>query len=173
MRGENALCLCCSIPCLLTLFIWMGLSLQNYKPNCYIEDFYVPALNKHINSTATTAANFIFFDLKLQNVMEDNDGHKKTAHRRDVVLTHGVNWDDAFAAVLNGSKVVFRVDLAGKVKLKRFFSYSRTKALVVGADVEVDGSGNKVRRKAIKLKSGRSGKPKLQLEAGGSFISSF
>ncbi|KAL2457921.1 Protein NDR1 [Forsythia ovata] len=203
MGGETTLCLCCSIPCLLTLFIWMGLSLQNYKPNCYIEDFYVPALNKHINSTATTAANFIFFDLKLQNVMEENgvlydtinltfsyglnpsvpigkytlpgayQGHKKTAHRRDIMPTHGVNWDDAFAAVLNGSKVVFRVDLAGKVKFKRFFSYSRTKALVVGADVEVDGSGNKVRRKAIKMKSGGRGKPKLQLEAGGSLISSF
>ncbi|KAL2457918.1 Protein NDR1 [Forsythia ovata] len=93
-------------------------------------------------------------------------GHKKTAHRRDIVPTHRVNWDDAFAAILNGSKVVFRVDLAGKVKFKRFFSYSRTKALVVGADVEFDGSVIRSDGRLSKMKSTGGGKPKLQLEAG-------
>ncbi|KAL2541201.1 Adenine phosphoribosyltransferase [Abeliophyllum distichum] len=100
-------------------------------------------------------------------------GHKKTTHRRDIVSTYGVNWDDAFAAVLNGSKVVFRVDSAEKVKSKRLFSYSRMKSLFVGGDVEIDGFDNRFRQKTIKLKSRGGGKPKLQLEAGGYLIIPF
>ncbi|KAL2510762.1 Pribosyltran domain-containing protein [Abeliophyllum distichum] len=100
-------------------------------------------------------------------------GHKKTTHRRDIVSTYGVNWDDAVAAVLNGSNVVFRVDSAEKVKLKRLFSCSRMKSLVVGGDVEIDGSDNKFRQKTIKLKSRGGDKPKLQLEAGGYLIIPF
>ncbi|PIN12647.1 hypothetical protein CDL12_14734 [Handroanthus impetiginosus] len=80
-------------------------------------------------------------------------GHDKAAHRCDVVETRGMPWLDAFAAVSNGSTVVFTVELFTAVKLKRFFgSYSKTKQLLLGADVEVNGYGERVQKKSIKLK---------------------
>ncbi|PIN12649.1 hypothetical protein CDL12_14736 [Handroanthus impetiginosus] len=80
-------------------------------------------------------------------------GHDKAARRCNVVETRGMPWLDAFAAVSNGSTVVFRVELSAAVKLKRFFgSYSKTKHLLLGANVEVNGYGEKVHKKSIKLK---------------------
>lgn len=60
----------------------------------------------------------------------------------------------AFGAVSNGSTVIFRVDLATRVKFKIMFWYTKRHSLVVGGDVEVNNSGKKMRKKPIKLKSG-------------------
>ncbi|KAL0380506.1 UNVERIFIED_CONTAM: hypothetical protein Sangu_0114900 [Sesamum angustifolium] len=55
------------------LVICFCLSFQNHKPKCYITDLFVPALNTYTNiSSATRANTFIFFDLKLENVMPFN-----------------------------------------------------------------------------------------------------
>ncbi|KAL9145209.1 hypothetical protein ABFS82_13G026000 [Erythranthe guttata] len=78
-------------------------------------------------------------------------------YRREVVESQGVPWEDAVKAVLNGSKVVFRVDLAARPKFKRQFgTYSKKKDVRIGADVEVDGTGLKVKRKDIRLNSAAS-----------------
>ncbi|KAL0388361.1 UNVERIFIED_CONTAM: hypothetical protein Sradi_2717900 [Sesamum radiatum] len=53
-------------------FICFCLSFQNHKPKCYITDLFVPALNTYTNSSTTRANTFIFFDLKLENVMPFN-----------------------------------------------------------------------------------------------------
>ncbi|KAL0287475.1 UNVERIFIED_CONTAM: hypothetical protein Scaly_2764300 [Sesamum calycinum] len=53
-------------------FIYFCLSFQNHKPKCYITDLFVPALNTYTNSSTTRANTFIFFDLKLENVMPFN-----------------------------------------------------------------------------------------------------
>ncbi|PIN11089.1 hypothetical protein CDL12_16320 [Handroanthus impetiginosus] len=80
-------------------------------------------------------------------------GRDKAAHCCDVAETRGMPWLDASAAVSNGSTVVFRLELSAAVKLKRFFgSYSKTKQLLLGANVEVNGYGEKVQKKNIKLK---------------------
>ncbi|KAL0456935.1 UNVERIFIED_CONTAM: hypothetical protein Slati_1032700 [Sesamum latifolium] len=55
------------------LFICFSFSFQNHKPKCYITDLFLPALNTYTNISSTTRANtFIFFDLKLENVMPFN-----------------------------------------------------------------------------------------------------
>ncbi|KAK6154402.1 hypothetical protein DH2020_008650 [Rehmannia glutinosa] len=171
---------CCSFiftSGLTALFMW--LSLRTYKPTCSIQHFYVPALNKSDNSSANHT---IFFDLKLDNNMKDkgvhydninltffytqNDsrllianytvpafyqGHGKKARRKNLVEASGAPWA---AAVSNGSTVGFRVGLATRVKFKIMFWYTKRHSLVVGGDVAVDGSGGKVKKKGIKLKSG-------------------
>ncbi|KAL9145239.1 hypothetical protein ABFS82_13G028400 [Erythranthe guttata] len=113
------------------LFICFCLSFQNHKPLCHVVDFYAPALDTYsINNNNYNINNtFVFFDLKLENVMPfngllygdlnltfsygDPPGRKigslglpgfyqrmrKTAHRRDVANTRGVPWADAFASV--------------------------------------------------------------------------
>ncbi|XP_012852389.1 PREDICTED: uncharacterized protein LOC105972000 [Erythranthe guttata] len=66
----------------------------------------------------------------------------ETDYRREVVESRGVPWENALKAVLNGSTVVFRVDLAARPKFKRQFGkYSKKKDVRIGADVEVDGTG--------------------------------
>ncbi|XP_022860052.1 protein NDR1-like [Olea europaea var. sylvestris] len=180
--GKIACLICCICFILPTILIPIGLCLQSIKPRCYINDFYAPALNTHIPSNATSSNTFIFFDLQLRNMMEENSlrygdlnltlfygldgnipvanytvpgfkqGKKNTNDWRDVVETHGLPWDDAIKVVSNGSKVVFRADLVADVKLKQMF-WSKKKKIVLKATVEVDGSGEKVHGKPIRLKS--------------------
>ncbi|KAG8369859.1 hypothetical protein BUALT_Bualt14G0057400 [Buddleja alternifolia] len=75
-----------------------------------------------------------------------------TAHRRDVVETRGLPWLDAFQAVSGGSTVVIRVEMAAKMKLERSYWYDEEKEVMLGGNVEVDGSGEMVGKKGIKLK---------------------
>ncbi|KAL0306417.1 UNVERIFIED_CONTAM: hypothetical protein Sradi_6059000 [Sesamum radiatum] len=53
----------------------MWLSLRTSKPTCSIQDFYIPALNRSDNSTATRNNHTIRFDLKLDNGMKDKGVH--------------------------------------------------------------------------------------------------
>ncbi|KAL7087836.1 hypothetical protein ACP275_13G093000 [Erythranthe tilingii] len=165
------------------LFMW--LSLRTSKPDCSIEKFYVPALNRSadINSTNNHT---IYFDLKLDNGMKEKgvryanislnffynsthlpianytvpgfyQGHKKNTHRRQLVEATGLPWAAALEAVSNGSTVSFRVELATRVKYKIMFWYTKRERLEVGGDVVVNDTGKKVNRKNIKLKSGSPG----------------
>ncbi|KAK4439841.1 protein NDR1 [Sesamum alatum] len=163
---------------LTALFMW--LSLRTSKPTCSIQDFYVPALNRSDNSTANHT---IRFDLKLDNGMKDKgvhyanisltffynstglpianftvpefyQGHNKNTRRRALVDASGLPWAEARDAVANGSTVSFRVRLATRVKFKIMVWYTKRHSLVVGGDVVVNDSGQKVNRKGIKLKSG-------------------
>lgn len=183
---------CCSFiftSGLTALFMW--LSLRTSKPNCSIEQFYVPALNISGNSTANHT---IYFDLKLDNGMKDKgvryanislsffyntslpianytvpgfyQGHKKHTHRRDVVEATGLPWTAALDAVSNGSTVSFRVELATRVKFKIMFWYTKRHSLEVGGDVVVNDTGKKVNRKNIKLKSGSPGRPRNWVRVG-------
>ncbi|KAI3466214.1 hypothetical protein Pfo_022877 [Paulownia fortunei] len=67
---------CCSFILtsgLAALFMW--LSLRTYNPTCSIQHFYVHALNKTDNSTATRNNHTIYFDLKLDNGMKEKGVH--------------------------------------------------------------------------------------------------
>ncbi|KAK4398475.1 hypothetical protein Sango_1323000 [Sesamum angolense] len=162
------------------LFMW--LSLRTSKPTCSIQDFYIPALNRSDNSTATRNNHTIRFDLKLDNGMKDKgvhyanisltffynstvpianftvpefyQGHNKNTHRRALVDASGLPWAEARDAVANGSTLSFKVRLATRVKYKIMVWYTKRHSLVVGGDVVVNDSGQKVNRKGIKLKSG-------------------
>lgn len=179
-------CCCCCFRIILTVgssLLLTFLFLRPKRPTCSIEDFYVPALNKSSNSTTNHT---IFFDLKLDNpnalkglyytplnlsfsygpnnasISVANhvapgfyQGFNKKTHRREVVETRGVPW----AAVLNGSmRPVFRVDLVTAVKIKNILWKSKSRKVVVGADVEVNDAGRKVNEKGIRLiKAGAPG----------------
>ncbi|KAK4425452.1 protein NDR1 [Sesamum alatum] len=73
-ESEELKTFCKCLLGILTFVICFCMSFQNHKPKCYITDLFVPALNTYPNSsTTTTRANtFIFFDLKLENVMPFN-----------------------------------------------------------------------------------------------------
>lgn len=107
------------------LFIWIGIRAAS-DPVCSIQDFYVPALNKTLNSTTNTS---ISFDLELDNKNTDKgiyyntlnltfyyytssnqtyfpianqtfagfyQGHHKKARRTGTVETTGVPWGEVF-----------------------------------------------------------------------------
>ncbi|KAL8461263.1 hypothetical protein ACS0TY_032656 [Phlomoides rotata] len=158
-----------------------------YNPSFHIDDFYVPALNKFVNST--TDPTLIFFNLKIQNSMVNvgfryqaanltisyganatllgmyavadfYQGMKKTAHRRDVVMvSSSLPWKEAALGDLSrGSTAEFRVDVAAKAKLKNLLWYFKKRRITAGGKVGVDDTGRKVSREAIELRSGE-GRP--------------
>ncbi|PIN14237.1 hypothetical protein CDL12_13134 [Handroanthus impetiginosus] len=178
---SKAGCLC-YIPTL-AIILWIGLSFNLKGPRCFIKEFYVPALDLSQPTTSNTTNPFLFFDLALKNILDDHSirygevnltfsynrtpvanyivpkfyqGTGKTALRRDVVETRGMPWDDALKVVNNGSKAVFRVDLAARPRFRFWFLYSKKKGVRIGADVEVEGTGLKVKKKDIRLNSADS-----------------
>ncbi|KAL8031459.1 hypothetical protein ABFX02_13G026400 [Erythranthe guttata] len=128
----------------LNTFIFIDLKLQNVMPfnglrygDLKLTFFY--ASNTSLPAVANyTAAGFY-------------QGLKKTAHRRVVVRTSGLPWDDAFMKVSGGSVVDIRVELATTVKLRRCGRYLEREAMVVKANVRLDGSGEKVNKKTVRL----------------------
>ncbi|XP_012852391.1 PREDICTED: protein NDR1-like [Erythranthe guttata] len=85
-----------------------------------------------------------------------DQGWWEVDYRWEVVESRGVPWEDAVKAVSNGSTVVFRVDLAARLKFWEGMWYSKKKGVRIGADVEVDGTGLKVKKKDIRLNSAAS-----------------
>ncbi|KAL2547832.1 Protein NDR1 [Forsythia ovata] len=180
---------CCALPFII-FFIFLGLHAQLYKPNFYIQNIYVPSLSRSDKSYDSRSNNLIFFDLDIENSMTikgvhyDNinlafyygpntshpignytvpgfyQGEGENTARRDVVVTYGMPWDDAMKTVSNLSTVVFRLDLATKVKFKYYFFYSKKKGVDVGANVEVNDYGRKVQQEAIKLTSSGASRTK-------------
>ncbi|XP_044482004.1 protein NDR1-like [Mangifera indica] len=173
---------CCSFIFTLgltALFMW--LSLRSEKPKCSIQDFYLPALNKSLNSPNNTT---LYFKLKLQNPNKDKgifydpvnvtiynksntttsyigshvvpnfyQGHKKTA-RKDGNVT--AEKDVLEQAVFANRTAVFRLNLATKVRFKIIFWKTKRYMIMVGADVVVNDNGSKdpvgqKKRKDVKL----------------------
>ncbi|KAE8681039.1 trafficking protein particle complex subunit 3-like [Hibiscus syriacus] len=160
---------------LTALFMW--LSLRTSNPKCSIEKFYLPSLNKTLNTPNDTTLNLT---LKLSNPNKDKgikydpvnvtvfdysnrshvignvlvpafyQGHKKNAKKDG---TGTANTTVALQAVADNGTGVFRVDLSTSVKFKIMFWYTKRHRIRVGADVTVNASGIKVNKKGIKLKS--------------------
>lgn len=174
---------CCNFCCififtsgLTALFLWLSLRASN--PTCSIQRFDVPALNKTAN---TTSNHTIYFDLKLDNQNKDKgiyydtlnltfyyganksqpignftvhsfyQGHRKNTHRKNLVDLYNVSFETA--SVLD-SVSKFRVDLKTAVRFKIMGFKTKRHKMVVGAQVEVNDSGQKAKKKGIKLKSG-------------------
>ncbi|XP_047949695.1 uncharacterized protein LOC125195605 [Salvia hispanica] len=82
---------------------------------------------------------------------------KKTARRRAVVDARGLPWEEAFERVSGGSGVEVGVEVATGYVLRRCDEhncyYTKTKAVVVAADLVVDGSGVEVSKKPTRLKN--------------------
>ncbi|KAL7086867.1 hypothetical protein ACP275_13G029100 [Erythranthe tilingii] len=185
---SKIICECLCLMVSIVIIILAGLTYKIKRPHCYIQEFYVPALDLSLNSisnnnrTSTTTAVLInpclFFDLAFENIMTDHSvrygdvnltfsygrsavanyvvptfyqGMSKRADRREVVETSGVPWEAAVKAVSNGSAAVFRVDLVAQPRFGFWFWYSKRKGMRIGADVEVDGFGMKVKREDIRL----------------------
>lgn len=177
-RGGCCRC-CCSFFFTLgltALFMW--LSLRTSDPICSIQKFYAPSLNTTLNATNST----LYFDLKLDNGNKDKgiyydpinltfyygnstksignltvshfyQGHKKNAHRRMLVPTPLVPWAEA----RKNRTVWFRMELETKVRYKILFWKKKREKIAVGAAVEVNATtGEKMKKKGIKLKSGAS-----------------
>ncbi|XP_042009766.1 uncharacterized protein LOC121758427 [Salvia splendens] len=83
-------------------------------------------------------------------------GRKKVARRRAVVEARGFPWEEAFERVSGGSKVEVAVEVATGYRLRRCNEddcyYTKAKAVVVAADLVVDGSGLEVSKKPTRLK---------------------
>ncbi|XP_058219984.1 protein NDR1-like [Rhododendron vialii] len=183
--GDCGRCKCCSVIITLgltALSLWLILRASN--PICSIQDFYVPVLNKTLNSTTATTS--IYFDIELDNPNRDEEiyyntldltfyykysnqtyspvanqtfvgfyqGFKKKARRRGTVKATGVPWGEVFGAVSNGSMPVFRVGLVTSFRFKVLSRKTKEHKLAVGADVAVNDSGEKDNQKGVRLKSG-------------------
>ena len=155
---------------LTALFIW--LSLRTTKPSCSLENFYLPALNKSDNSNSTRSNHTLSFQLNLNNKMKDKgvryddiklsfyygtntsfpignytvpglyQGHDKKANKKGMLETEKMPWNDALKMVSNGSKVVFRVDVATRVRYKVILWYTkRHNYTLENNTLKVDASG--------------------------------
>ncbi|GKV14347.1 hypothetical protein SLEP1_g25243 [Rubroshorea leprosula] len=179
-RPVNKKECCCGCSCVLFFLILFGGAIctsQVFKadnPKCSVDYFYLPALNRTLNSTTNST---LYFNLKLEN---PNSGI-------------GINYNDVkvnvtvFDAVGNGSQsshllgdttiqrfhqgyrktakkpghvdynmtvisqglfpnatAVFRIDLVTAVRFKVMFLRSKRHNIMVGAKVVVDGNGSMV-----------------------------
>ncbi|CAA7035841.1 unnamed protein product [Microthlaspi erraticum] len=161
---------------LTSLFLW--LSLRPDKPKCTIEQFYVPALNKTLNSRTNTTLNFmvrlanpnrdqgIYYDdvhVSLSNanssvanytVPRFYQGHKKKAKKWGQALPFDSR--AVLRAVLPNGSAVFRLDLKTQVRFKIIFWKTKRYGIEVGANVEVNGDGVKANKKGIKMRKSDS-----------------
>ncbi|XP_071703702.1 protein NDR1-like [Rutidosis leptorrhynchoides] len=164
---------------LTSFFMWLLLR-TNSNPILSIQDIYIPALNKTLNSTSYQS---IYIDLKLDNVnkfkgiyydqlnitllyynQSDSNENDKTlspisnytlrgfyqGHKKN---TRRKNWTETYGLPVDGG-VVFKVDLETKIRFKILFWKTKRHRLVVGADFEVNDLGQKVQKKGTRLKSG-------------------
>ncbi|CAA7013257.1 unnamed protein product [Microthlaspi erraticum] len=180
-RGRK--CCCCSLSLILavgfiTLLTWLSVRVRYSDPKCSIEYFYVPALNKTLNSRTNTTLNFmvrlanqnkeqgIYYDdvhLSLSNanssvanytVPRFYQGQKKKAKKWGQALPF--NNQTVLRAVLPNGSAVFRMGLKTQVRFKIAFWKTKRYGIDVGADVEVNGDGVKANKKGIKMKKSDS-----------------
>lgn len=172
---------CCICTCLIILVLpitLISLSLKTHSPRVSVEDLYLPALNVAVPSNATRLNTFLFIDLRLENAMPLNglryeavnltlsyagaavaegavagfyQGMKKTARKAAVLRTRGVPWEEAFDRVARGLTVDIAVEVAMAVKLRRCGVYMKRKVVVVGGVVSLDGSGEEVDERVVRL----------------------
>lgn len=179
--GGGNCCSCCLsfifTAGLTSLFLW--LSLRANTPKCSIQNFYVPALNKTLNSRLNTTLNFmvrfdnpnkdqgIYYDDVHVTISNTNNttisnytvpkfyqGHKKKAKKWAQVLP--LNNQTVLRAVLPNGSAVFRLDLKTRVRFKVLFWKTKRHGIEVGADVEVNSEGAKAQKKGIKMKKSDS-----------------
>ncbi|XP_031250116.1 protein NDR1-like [Pistacia vera] len=157
---------------LTSLFMWLNLRTSN--PKCSIQDFYLPALNKSLNSPHNTT---LYFTLKLVNTNTDKgvyydpvnftivnkanatdyignyvvpkfyQGHKKKARKHGSVK---VDKRVLSRVVFSDGTAIFRVDLATAVRFKIMAWKTKRHRIRVGADVMVNDHGT-FNEKNIKL----------------------
>lgn len=165
-------------------FSWINVHTVKSGATCYVQNFYVPALNKTAGNYTTgnhTSINLVLHFVnpyEYMGIYYDNlnltfyygrnrslpigsytaSGFHQSAEDntdwRDHVVetTRGIPWE---TVPKNGSMVAFRVDLSTAVRYNQMFWKGKRRMLRVGAGVEVnDTTGLKVKKKAIKLKSG-------------------
>ncbi|KAF5728374.1 protein NDR1-like [Tripterygium wilfordii] len=179
MRGASGGGPCCCkfilTSGLTALFLWLSLSHSN--PQCSIREFYIPALNKTLNSTKNTT---LYFELKLSNPNKEkgiyydplnltffdstNRSHALgrtivygfyQGHQKKALKSGNIDFGEAvFRAVSSNGSAVFRVDMVTKVRFKLMIWFkTKRKTIWVGADVQVNDQGSKVNPKDVKLKS--------------------
>ncbi|EXC05112.1 hypothetical protein L484_011901 [Morus notabilis] len=170
---------------LTALFLW--LSLRTSKPTCAVQSIYFPALNRTLNNPKNTTVYLtlrlengnkdkgIFYDnvnltlsyipnitdpkkIKLVNdtfVTAFYQGHKKTAKKEVNFSAAELNWTAARAV---NSTTFFRVDLATAVRFKIMAWKTKRYRIMVGANVEVNEFGEKVKKKKKGIKLSGAGK---------------
>lgn len=178
-RAEQDRCKCCRCCCkiifslgLTSLFLWLNLRTSN--PRCSIQDFYLPALDKSVNSPHNTT---LYFTLKLVNTNYDKgiyydpltvtiankantsdhigtcivpkfyQGNKKKARKNGTVK---VDKRVLSRAVLPGGTAVIRVDLATAVRFKIIAWRTKRRKIKVGGEMVVNDHG-KINEKNVKL----------------------
>lgn len=191
MTGCGKCCLTLCLKLILgigvtTLSIWVTIKLAKL-PSCSINYFYIPALNRSINSSTNTT---IYLVLKLKNKNEnqgvdyDNvnltlsyapinsssstvantfiprfyQGHKKTAKKNANFVPKYLNLTKIRSESISMNKtVIFRVELVTAVRYKIMAWWTKRHSLKVKADVEVNEQG-----------SGKLPKKKKDIELSGS-----
>ncbi|KAJ4897749.1 Protein NDR1 [Raphanus sativus] len=181
-HGGRNCCSCCFsfifTAGLTSLFLW--LSLRPDKPKCSIEYFYLPALNKSLDSHSrlNTTLNFM---VRLSNPNKDQgiyyddvhlsfstnssslvnytvprfyQGHKKKAKKWGQTVS--LNNQTVLRAVLPNGSAFFRMDLKTRVRFKIVFWKTKRYGVEVGADVEVNADGGKAHKKGINMKKSDS-----------------
>ncbi|CAH8261212.1 unnamed protein product, partial [Arabidopsis lyrata] len=143
---------------LLAFFLWIT-TLVHDIPRCSIHYFYIPALNKSLNSSDNTTLNFMesitttftylspqvsttpLFHVANYTVPRFYQGHEKKAKKWGQALP--LNNQTVFQAVLPNGSAIFRVELKMQVKYK----------VIVNLEVNEDGA-TKVKNKedGIKMK---------------------
>ncbi|KAK4438624.1 protein NDR1 [Sesamum alatum] len=154
-------CDCCCYITTLAITLWIGLSFNLKGPRCYLKSFtFRRSTSQSLPPTPPPPSTLVSSSTSpLKTSWTTTAFYQERGrlpNRREVVETRGVPWDDAIKAVSNGSKAVFRVDLAARPRFRFWFWYSKKKGVRIGADVEVDGSGMKVQKDDIRLNSAAS-----------------
>ncbi|KAI9093277.1 hypothetical protein K1719_027291 [Acacia pycnantha] len=177
--AEGSCCKCCFsfiITLGLTaLFLW--LSLQTNEPKCYVEYFYVPALNQTLKTPSNSTIVFILgFDNKNKDkgiqydpvnvtfgIFLDRNrtkpignstidgfyqGHQKNAKKPGSIEIHGGGLNRTEKV---DNKSYFRVDFRTSVKYKILLWYTKRHSLWGGGNVPIDDSGNKHGKKGVRL----------------------
>ncbi|CAL9221634.1 unnamed protein product [Arabidopsis halleri] len=165
---------------LLAFFLWIT-TLVHHTPRCSIHYFYIPALNKSLNSSDNTTLNFMvrlkninvrqgiyYDDIHLSFSTSFNNssllvanytvprfyqGHEKKAKKWGQVLP--LNNQTVFQAVLPNGSAIFRVELKMQVKYKVMSWKTKRYKLKASVNLEVNEDGaTKVKDKedGIKMK---------------------
>ncbi|CAH8309065.1 unnamed protein product [Eruca vesicaria subsp. sativa] len=162
------------------LLVWIELRPKGSDvPKCSIDYFYVPALNKTLNSRLNTTLNFM---VRLDNPNSDHgiyyddvhlsfssvtyvfianytvprfyQGRNKKAKKWGQVVP--LNNQTVLEAVLPNGLASFRINLKTQVRYKNSFWKTRRFGVDVGAEVEVNGDGFKSNKKGIKMRKSDS-----------------
>nr|XP_043608064.1 protein NDR1-like [Erigeron canadensis] len=185
-NNSGTACFRCCFSFVLTLgltALFMWLSLRTSNPVLSIQDVYIPALNKTLNSTSYQS---IYLDIKLDNENKDkgiyydqinitiryHDQINATKPSQNIPIsnytipgfyqghkkhTRRKNWTDTHGLLPLDGMAIFRVDLMTGIRFKILFWKTKKHRINVGADFEVSDKGQKVQKKGTRLKSGVPG----------------